>query len=608
MALHHQFDGSDEALTLWDEWSSEGASWTEDVCAERWKSFQGERNAGHGGVTLRFILKLVKDKAAKEAAVEDRRRVAREVSEKKAARAAVEPELQGWRDKIAAADSAAVVELDLAPGIRAGQWLDTDRAALIEAIWARLKALKTPVDRRTIKKWITPPPAIGAGGGSGAAGWVKDWVYVARDKVMFNRETRDMLDREAFNQAMTHKVPLGPGQTMPTAAYTYVMQFEKTIAAAAVYAPPYDALFEFEGTLFANRYKPGCAPVEPESFGEEELEYVAVVQEWLTHLVPSDRERALLISWLAHNVRRPGVKIGWAPYVHSNVQGAGKTTLATFLGAVMGPGAVAVHRGSVLFSKFSGWETESAVALLDEFPEWGGGRSGAEAIDPVENLKNIITGTKVSFERKGKDLAMAPAFCNVLLVSNSLAGLKIAETDRRLFYVSSPMTKDQHAALEAGGFYGRLHHALAHGGGALRRWLLEQPVHEEFGVNRRAPETEARAQAVELSKSDLRSEIEELLETGGAGYGGGVVAVGHLRAAVAALPGRRNEMVKTRAIDFVLQEIGYARIGKVKLGSGTFNAWARPGVVTGTAAEQRRAVATLLRLSIDKAVDDPFLD
>lgn len=606
MALHHQFDGSDEALELWDEWSSGGASWTEDVCAERWKSFQGERNAGHGSVTLRWVIKLVKDKAAKAAAVEDRRKVAREVAQKKAERAAVEPALLEWGQKIEAAETASVIELDLAPGIRAGTWLDTDKAALIEAIWKRLKALKTPVDRRTIKKWITPPPAVGAGGGGGAAPWVKEWVYVARDKVMFNRETREMMDREAFNQAMTHKVPIGPGQTMPTAAYTYVMQFEKTVATAAVYAPPHEALFEFQGNLFANRYKPNGAPEEPESIGEEGAEYIRVVEEWLAHLVPDQRERGILISWLAHNVRRPGVKIGWAPYVHSNVHGAGKTTLAVFLNAVMGPGSVHVHRGSVLYSKFSGWETESAVALLDEFPPWTA--AAREAIDPVENLKNIITGTLVSVERKGRDVAMAPSFCNVMLVSNGLGGLKVSESDRRLFYVSSPMKVEEHAALEASGFYSRLHWALAHGGGVLRKWLLDQPVHPEFGVNRRAPETAAKTQAIELSKSDLRSEIEDLLETGGPGYGGGIASVWHLRGGLLGLEGRRHESVKTRAIDFVLQEIGYCRIGKVKVGSVPVSAWALPEVLSGTGPEERKKAAAMLRATIEKCTDDAFME
>ena len=40
MALHHEFAGSDEALTLWNEWSkSNPAKYEADACAERWPGF-----------------------------------------------------------------------------------------------------------------------------------------------------------------------------------------------------------------------------------------------------------------------------------------------------------------------------------------------------------------------------------------------------------------------------------------------------------------------------------------------------------------------------------------------------------------------------------------
>ncbi len=58
MALHHQFDGDAEALELWDDWSSGGASWHDAVCAERWPSFAVDRMAGTGSITLRYLMKL----------------------------------------------------------------------------------------------------------------------------------------------------------------------------------------------------------------------------------------------------------------------------------------------------------------------------------------------------------------------------------------------------------------------------------------------------------------------------------------------------------------------------------------------------------------------
>lgn len=62
MALHHEFDGSDEAFELFESWSSTASNYSsaEDV-AKRWASFED----GNGGVTARSIVKLGNEANAK---------------------------------------------------------------------------------------------------------------------------------------------------------------------------------------------------------------------------------------------------------------------------------------------------------------------------------------------------------------------------------------------------------------------------------------------------------------------------------------------------------------------------------------------------------------
>ena len=43
MALHHQFDGSDEALTLWVDWSRDASTFDEAECRRKWSGF-GDRS------------------------------------------------------------------------------------------------------------------------------------------------------------------------------------------------------------------------------------------------------------------------------------------------------------------------------------------------------------------------------------------------------------------------------------------------------------------------------------------------------------------------------------------------------------------------------------
>lgn len=91
MALHHQFRGDPEALTLWDTWSAGGAKYVEGECEERWRSFSQQRFQGHGAVTLASIIWLVRQQNMATAAAagqlvldpKDYMRCARELVERK---------------------------------------------------------------------------------------------------------------------------------------------------------------------------------------------------------------------------------------------------------------------------------------------------------------------------------------------------------------------------------------------------------------------------------------------------------------------------------------------------------------------------------------------
>jgi len=75
MSLHHEFDGSSQALALWDAWSATAANYasSEDL-ARRWESFG---KGGHNPTTARWLLKVGKqgkraaDKAEKRTALDD---------------------------------------------------------------------------------------------------------------------------------------------------------------------------------------------------------------------------------------------------------------------------------------------------------------------------------------------------------------------------------------------------------------------------------------------------------------------------------------------------------------------------------------------------------
>lgn len=63
MALHHHFDGDDEGLQLWAEWSADGEKFKDGECEKRWNSFD---SSGKVPVTLAYVASLAKKEEAEE--------------------------------------------------------------------------------------------------------------------------------------------------------------------------------------------------------------------------------------------------------------------------------------------------------------------------------------------------------------------------------------------------------------------------------------------------------------------------------------------------------------------------------------------------------------
>lgn len=71
MALYHQFDGSDNGKSLWNDWSSKADNYDSDTIDKRWKTF--EKNLREGPpLTAAYILKLAKGNASEAVPESDR--------------------------------------------------------------------------------------------------------------------------------------------------------------------------------------------------------------------------------------------------------------------------------------------------------------------------------------------------------------------------------------------------------------------------------------------------------------------------------------------------------------------------------------------------------
>jgi hypothetical protein len=318
---------------------------------------------------------------------------------------------------------------------------------------------------------------------------------------------------------------------------------------------------------YANLYRDDSAPPMPMPMTTADWDAVEVVKHHFEVLVPDERTRELLLSWIAFCVQNPGVKIRWGVYLHG-VEGVGKTTLLELMALAMGESNVSVVNGDSLQSAFNDWAAGHAVICVEEMRQ-----SGINRHQTMNRIKPLLTNDMIDLQRKFKNKVTVPNTSNYLLTSNFLDGAPISEGDRRYMFISSPVTTAQMRQLQADGHYERLYAAMRTRPGAMRYWLMHYQMHPEFSANNRAPDTATKAIVIELSKSDAEVAAEGLIESGCTGVCKEVVSSAHLTRAL----GNMGIPINTRTVNAVLQKLGYSLFGRVKWRNESCRVWALAG-------------------------------
>jgi putative DNA primase/helicase len=133
MALHAEFDGSDAALDLADEWSSKAENYAGRKDVEgRWRSFK------RGGLNGKVLLRRAKDESAHQKY----------------------EALEEWREQVRLVEDEFELREKLCPKIAADDRLDdVERESLAHVLQRRLQGLGTKLTISFCRKLISPPEA-----------------------------------------------------------------------------------------------------------------------------------------------------------------------------------------------------------------------------------------------------------------------------------------------------------------------------------------------------------------------------------------------------------------------------------------------------------------
>lgn len=565
MGLHHQFDGSAEALDLWIEASRRSPKFEESAFRKRWRGFKSNRSGGRV-ITFASVRKMVRDSGAGDVMTQ---RLCDELIE------AAE-----------AVDSFAGYEALKARLLAIGRKeLPDDNREVIAGVLYKSYGKGAGLTRATLRKQLTPKRSKDTEDGADdrpKPAWVQDWVYCQAPAVFSNVVQGRHIKREAFNAAYDREPECMNNPEFQVRASDYALIHARIPAVAdTMYWPGADRFFEADnGSTMLNTYYPSGVDAVPAS--EQNDEEQAAVGRFLEHidlLIDEPQERQVVLDWLSYVYQHPGEKLTWALLIQGG-EGVGKSYLGSLMQMLLGNNARTIDAGAIT-GRFNSWAHGSVLVTIEEIKI-----SGENKYDIIDKLKPIISNETVSIEEKGRDIRMVPNFTNYLLFTNHKDALPIGENDRRYAVIFSRFQSaaqlHQHFGGDAGAqaYFDQLFADLREHAGAIGGFLQAHKQHSSFAPKGRAPITASKARMQSFSISETDDYIDAAIEEGCPIITHDFIDATWLTE-IAVMSG--TEVPKTKAMGAALRAKGYEPIPsrRVKIskgvGSPTYHyLWAKP--------------------------------
>ena len=283
---------------------------------------------------------------------------------------------------------------------------------------------------------------------------------------------------------------------------------------------------------------------------------------WVDHVhkfVGNHDDAEMLIAYMAHNIKFPGYKIPWAPFIQST-QGAGKGAIMKVMPAAFNkfcysPTANEITSGG---SKFNAWMRNKLFFSVQEIVVHEDRR------EVLETLKLWISEERVETQGKGTDQRMADNCANWAFESNWKNAIPVTADDRRYMVIFSPLQTNLHL-LEAGmdeDYFRRLYDWLQKEQGFAKviNYLANHRV-ERNTLPTRAPKTQSSPEAWKISQSPLERMISEAVEEGAAGFRGGFIGLLCVRNRIRVVGSISVRTITDQTIQSVLEKLGYVDCG-----------------------------------------------
>ena len=222
-------------------------------------------------------------------------------------------------------------------------------------------------------------------------------------------------------------------------------------------------------------------------------------QELLDKLMPDPALRKWFEQWCAYPLQHLGTKLKSTVVIWSTLQGTGKTTIVTSINRIYGTNAAAITE-SDLHKPFNEWALDKQFVSANEM-------TGGDKRHIADFMKELIAGHEhLRINQKFLPEISIRNCINFLFTSNHPNSFYLEPSDRRYCIIEVPNV------LPGRKFFDSYYAWLDNGGPShLYHHLLHLPL-DGFHPHAEPPMTDAKADMIEISKSDLDRWLEEKRE------------------------------------------------------------------------------------------------
>jgi len=306
-------------------------------------------------------------------------------------------------------------------------------------------------------------------------------------------------------------------------------------------------IVEEEGRTYVNTY----TPVVTKRIAGDATIFTDLVEK----IVPDERDRQILMSYLAGVVQYPGVKFQYC-CVLQGTEGNGKSTLLRAVEYAVGrrythqPNSGELAKGG---GKFTSWLEGKLFIGVEEIhvENKPGGL--------LDSLKPLLTNTRIEMQSKGQDQVMGDNVANWLLLCNRKDDVPLTTDSRRycVFYSAQQKRADCTLSGMTDEYWNTFWNWMKKEDGfaIVNNYLQEYKIPDEFNPSMisRAPTTSVTLEAIELTQDPIDQMILEAIDVEIPGFRAGwissIVLHAHLKDHNMSLA-----FTKTR---MMMQKLGY---------------------------------------------------